>query len=148
MVVFAQSRKGDNMELQEDIIVDISKTLERFFGCSGKMVKPCPTTVEALIQKIPQNKLITIELLRKKLADQFNVEIACPFDTKIALRAIANDVSKKVPYWRVVKTNGELIAYFPGGREGHAALLREEGFTIDLKGETLKVKNFKESLVE
>jgi hypothetical protein len=48
----------------------------------------------------------------------------------------------------VVKTNGELIAYFPGGREGHAALLREEGFTIDLKGETLKVKNFKESLVE
>jgi hypothetical protein len=46
-----------------------------------------------------------------------------------------------------VATNGGLIARFPGGAAGQAALLAEEGFTIDTKGKVSKVKNFRESLV-
>jgi hypothetical protein len=34
-----------------------------------------------------------------------------------------------------------------GGAAGQAALLVEEGFTIDTKGKVSKVKNFRESLV-
>jgi hypothetical protein len=40
-----------------------------------------------------------------------------------------------------------LIAYFPGGVEGHASHLKEEGFTIDLDGKIPKVKNFKVGLI-
>jgi hypothetical protein len=36
---------------------------------------------------------------------------------------------------------------FPGGAEGQAERLRKEGFTLDRKGKTPKVANFRESLV-
>ena len=61
--------------------------------------------------------------------------------------AIANDTSKSVAYWRVIKQNGELNTIFPGGVEGQAARLRQEGFTIGTNGKVLKVKQFKASLV-
>ena len=111
------------------------------------MLLPSPATVAALVKKIPKHKLITIEIVRKKLADQFHVQVTCLVATKKALRAIAED-SGKVAYWRVIKKNGELIAYFPGGVEGHAARLRQEGFTIDTKGKAPRVKDFKASLVQ
>lgn len=40
------SKKGDTMEPQEDVIVDIAKNRERYFGCSGKMLIPSPATRE------------------------------------------------------------------------------------------------------
>jgi alkylated DNA nucleotide flippase Atl1 len=135
------------MELQEDAIVDISENQVRYFGGPGKMLLPSPATVEALIKKIPKHKLITTDLLRRELANQFNVQGTCPFTTKKALQAIAHDSSKNVAYWRVIKQSGELNAIFPGGIEGQAALLRQEGFTIDTKGKVPKVKQFRESLV-
>ena len=135
------------MEPQEDVIVDISKAREKYFGCSGKMLLPCPATVKALVKKIPKNKLVTTELLRRELADQFNVEVTCPVATRKALQAIAKD-SSKVAYWQVVKKNGELIAYFPGGMADHATRLRKEGFTIDTQGKAPKVQDFKASLVQ
>jgi alkylated DNA nucleotide flippase Atl1 len=70
----------------------------------------------------------------------------CPVTTRNALRAIAQDLGQTA-YWRVIKQNGELMAYFPGGTESHAAHLRKEGFIIDTKGKVPKVTNFKESLV-
>jgi alkylated DNA nucleotide flippase Atl1 len=71
----------------------------------------------------------------------------CPVTTQKALQAIAHGSGKNIAYWRVINTNGGLIARFPGGAAGQAALLVEEGFTIDTKGKVSKVKNFRESLV-
>ena len=111
------------------------------------MLLPCPATVETLLNKLPENKLVTIDFIRKELANQFNVQVTCPFNTKLCLRAIANDSTKQIAYWRVIRANGELIAYFPSGVEGQAALLDGEGYTIDYEGKKPKVKNFKENLV-
>ena len=135
------------MELQVDAIVDIPENRIRFFGGSGKMLLPSPATVAALIEEIPPNKLTTTELLRQKLTDRFNVQGTCPVTTQKALQAIAHDSSNNVAYWRVINANGQLVARYPGGVEGHAALLRQEGYTIDTKGKVPKVKEFKESLV-
>jgi len=134
--------------LLEDTIVDIAKDRERSLGASGKMLLPCPSTVEALLKQIPEDKLITIDLIRKKLADQFNVQTTCPFNTKLCLRALANDPGKKVAYWRVVRGAGELIDYFPGGVAGHAAFLNKQGFVIDYDGKKPKVKNLRKNLVQ
>ena len=131
------------MEPQEDVIVDIPKDRVKFFGGTGKMLLPSPATVAALIKKIPKRKLITTNLLRQELTDQFKVRGTCPVTTQKALQAIAHGSSKNIAYWRVINTNGGLIARFPDG----AALLVEEGFTIDTKGKVSKVKNFRESLV-
>ena len=135
------------MELQEDMIVDIPENRIRFFGGSGKMLLPSPATVASLIKEIPPNKLVTTELLRQKLTDQFNVQGTCPVTTQKALQAIAHDSSQHIAYWRVINANGQLVASYPGGVEGHAALLRQEGYTIDKTGKVAKVKEFRESLV-
>jgi alkylated DNA nucleotide flippase Atl1 len=135
----------------EDSIVEIAPQLERFFGTSGRMLKPCAATVAALVTQIPNGQVVTSDVLRRKLADQFGVEAACPYDTKMALLAISNDPSLNqsglnVPYWRVIKTNGELNHQYPGGLEAHVALLKSEGFTIDDSGKKPRIKPFKDKL--
>jgi alkylated DNA nucleotide flippase Atl1 len=135
------------MEPQEDVIVDIPEKRQKFFGCSGKMLLPSPATVAAQIETIPEHQLVTMDRLQKRLAAQFNVEVACPIATRNALQAIAKDASTQVAYWRVIKKDGALFALFPGGVEGHAARLRKEGFTIDTEGKVPKVHNFTEDLV-
>lgn len=132
---------------QEDEITSIPKTMEKFFGCSGKMLKPCPATVEALVKKVPKGKLTTTELIRKKLAITYKVQATCPATTDKALQAIASS-TKKTAYWRVLKKNGALIAKFPGDVEGHAKLLRKEGFTVDKKGKVPTVKDFTDKLYQ
>jgi hypothetical protein len=135
------------MTLQPDAIVDIPANRVKFFGTTGKMLLPSPATVAAVIKTIPKHQLITTVLLRKKLQAQFDVEGVCPVTTQKALQAVAHDSEKEVAYWRVVNQNGDLIARFPGGVEGHAAQLKKEGFAIDTTGKVPKVKAFRESLV-
>jgi hypothetical protein len=135
------------MEPKEDAIVDIPKERLRFFGGAGKMLLPGPAMVAALIEKVPARKLITTNLLCRKLAQQFNVRGACPITTQKALQAVAHDPGKAVAYWRVVRANGGLIARFPGGADGQAERLRKEGFTVDKKGKAPRIANFRESLV-
>jgi hypothetical protein len=136
------------MESQTDVIADIEKHRERYFGGAGKMLIPCPATVAAQLRRIPEHQLISKELLQQKLAEQFKVRVACPFATKKALQTIARDASQTAPYWRVIKKNGELFSYFPGGIQGHADRLRQEGFTIDATGKAPKVQHFREHLVD
>ncbi|HBY08443.1 MAG TPA: hypothetical protein DEH22_11885 [Chloroflexi bacterium] len=135
------------MELQEDLIVDIKVSQVGFFGTSGKMLLPSQAAVATLIAKIPERQIITTDLLRKKLAEQFEVQGTCPVTMKKALRAIAHDATQNVPYWRVIKQNGELMAYYPGGTQEQAALLSKEGFEIDMERKTPRVKNFKSNLI-
>jgi alkylated DNA nucleotide flippase Atl1 len=135
------------MEPKEDVIVDIPEERLGFFGGAGKMLLPGPATVAALIEKTPVGRLITTNLLCQKLARQFNVRGTCPVTTRKALWALAQDPGAKVAYWRVVKADGGLMNRFPGGADGQAERLRKEGFTLDRKGKTPKVTNFRESLV-
>jgi hypothetical protein len=136
------------MTLQEDIIVDIKETQIKYFGGPGKLLLPSVATIEAAIKEVPEHKLITTSLLRKRLADRFNVQGTCPVTTKKALQAIANDPTKTVAYWRVIKQNGELMAYYPDGVMGHAAHLLQEGFSINATGKVPKVEQFKSSLIQ
>ena len=127
--------------------MEIPENRLKFFGGAGKMLLPSPTTVAALIKKIPEHKLITTGLLCKELTEQFKVRGTCPVTTQKALQEIAHDSGNECPYWRVVNATGRLIARFPGVVEGQAALLRKEGFAIDTKQKIPKVKGFSESLV-
>ena len=84
------------------MIVDISEARERYFGCSGKMLLPSTATVAAQIKQIPAHHLMTADLLQKKLAEQFHVEVTCPVTMRKALRALAQHSSDHVAYWRVI----------------------------------------------
>lgn len=129
----------------KDTIVSIPKTMEKYFGCSGKMLKPSPNTVASLIKKIPEGRVATIDALCKKLAKKFKTEIACPATTEKSLCLAATEsVTKntRLPYWRVLKKNGELIRKLPNGIEGHAANLVKEGHKIVSTSKSKSLKDF------
>lgn len=135
------------VELQEDMIVDISKAREKFFGCSGKMLLPSRKTVQALLEQIPEHQLATTEWIQRTLAAQFRVQVTCPVATRKALQAIAKDSSENMAFWRVVKKNGELMAIYPGGIAVQAQQLTQQGFEIDSTAKKPKVLNLKTYLV-
>ncbi|MCA9874689.1 MAG: MGMT family protein [Anaerolineales bacterium] len=134
------------MTLEEDHIVDIKESQLRYFGGPGKMLLPSQETVAALLAEIPERQLLTTDLLRKTLAARFQVQGTCPVTTKKALKAIANNPNTAVAYWRVIKQNGELMNYYPGGVKEHVRCLQQEGFAIDDSGKAPRVENYKASL--
>jgi alkylated DNA nucleotide flippase Atl1 len=147
ILVVSNFQKTVDMVPQEDLIVEIPENRVKFFGGEGKMLLPSPATVAALIKKIPKHKLITTRVLCKELTERFKVQGTCPVTTQRALQEIAHDSAYECPYWRVVNASGGLIARFPGGVKGQAALLGKEGFAIDTQQKVPKVKGFSESLV-
>lgn len=134
------------MESQDEI-VDIPKTMERFFGCAGKMLQPSPATVAAVIVKIPKGWVITIDALCKKLAKDFKTEVACPATTEKSLclaAATSIEENLKLPYWRVLKKSGELNAKYPHGIEGQAAHLIKEGHVMVATKKSKTVSDFEQ----
>lgn len=129
----------------EDIIEPIPKTMEKFLGCSGQMVKPSVDTVETLIGKIKKGKLVTLSQLREKIARDLKVSTACPAATLKALQLISKKEKAK-SFWRIVKEKGELIAKFPNGVEGHAERLQAEGHKIDFSKKVPVVVGYESKL--
>jgi hypothetical protein len=52
-----------------------------------------------------------------------------------------------VPLWRLVKKNGELLKYLPGGSAGQSSLLGKEKVAVEQTASGEKVKNLKAHLV-
>jgi alkylated DNA nucleotide flippase Atl1 len=133
------------MHMLEDVIVSISPEREKFFGCAGRMLLPCPATVAAVVKELPHGRIATLEVLRQELARRAHVEVACPFQTKQALVAVASQAGT-VPVWRLVKKNGELLKYLPGGAGKQAALLQGEKVETENTASGPRVKSVKEYL--
>jgi hypothetical protein len=102
------------------------------------------------MQQVPSGKLITINGIRERLARKNDASVACPITTGIfswiAAHAAAEDAAagrKRVtPYWRTLKTGGELNPKYPGGLPALKRLLRAEGHRIAQRGKRAFVANF------
>lgn len=122
-------------------VATIEGKMSRKWG-EGTMVIPAPTEVDALMRKTRKGKIVSINDLRVTLAKQHGVTLACPITTGIfawiAAHAAAEQESegkKRVtPWWRTVKTGGELNDKYPGGAAEQARRLQEEGHMIRQKG--------------
>ncbi|MDP2919701.1 MAG: MGMT family protein [Dehalococcoidia bacterium] len=69
---------------------------------------------------------------------------------RAAAEAAAGSVKDITPYWRMLKTGGELNPKYPGGVEAQTTLLQKEGHTI-ISGKGKKsptVKDYEKKLVE
>jgi len=105
------------------------------------MLVSSPSEVEALVRKIPKGKVVTSEDLRASLAKASGADFTCPLSTGIFLWLISNAAEEErplkgeavTPYWRVLKTKGELNPKYPGGIESHAKLLEAEGIQVQGK---------------
>ena len=153
-----KSRKSFREKLKKDDlpkIVDIPSKMQKRFG-RGRMLIPNPLDVENIIRNVPYGKLVTMGMIREKLAREFSVNVTCPLTTGIFVRLIAEAAEEEketgrkdiTPYWRVLKNDGSLNEKFPGGTEKQKEYLEKEGHSIIRKGEKYKVLNFEGSLVE
>jgi hypothetical protein len=110
------------------------------------------------MRKVEKGKLVTLDQIRGRLAEEHGADDTCPLCAGIFLRIAAEvaeeDLGRGVaditPYWRVLKGDGRLNEKFPGGVKAQAARLEEEGHTIEQgRGKKPpKVKDFEGSLVE
>ena len=120
----------------------------------GTMVIPAPVEVDALMKRVPKGRVVTINELRAALAARHKVSFACPITTGIfswiaahaAEEASAAGAKRVTPYWRTLKTGGELNPKYPRGAEGVAKRLRAEGHRIVRKGKRLLVADFQKAL--
>lgn len=122
--------------MKSDEIKEIPTGLVNYLG-EGKMVLPSIETIQNELLDLPNDNLISLPILRKRIANKFEVTTTCPKTTLSTIRNMMDQTDH--PSWRVVNGKGELISKDP---ETQAQLLTQSGFTIDKAGKKWKVENF------
>jgi hypothetical protein len=120
----------------------------------GRMVIPAPVEVDELMKQVPAGRLVTINELRAALAARHKVDFACPITTGIfswiaahaAAEAEAAGVRRITPYWRTLKTGGELNPKYPGGIDEIARRLQAEGHRVIQKGKRFLISDYQRAL--
>jgi len=147
-----REKLADNKGFPKVLKIDPRKS--RRWG-TGTFVIPAPMEVDALMRRVPKGKLTTIDELRKILARRHGATIACPITTGIfawiaahaAAEAKAEGKKNSTPYWRTLKTGGEVNPKYPGGIALLKRQLSAEGHKVFQKGKRFFVEEFQAHLV-
>ena len=150
-----QEKLADSKGLPK--VEKITDKMSKRWG-TGTVCIPAPIEVDEIMKKVPEGKLITINQIRTLLAQKHGATIGCPITTGIfaciaarAAEEAASEGKKNItPYWRTLKSGGELNEKYPGGVDAQATRLREEGHAIELGKNNMprRVKDFERVLVE
>lgn len=132
-------------------IVELDEEATKKWGGKTMVIAP-PMDYDDLMKQVPRGKLITTDILRKAMAKKYHTDITCPLTCGIFVNICAwasyQREENKTPYWRTLKSNGELNVKYPEAIELQKRLLEEEGHTIIIKGKKHYVKDFEKSLIE
>lgn len=117
------------------------KSIEKYGG--DRMYFAPPIDYDKVMKQIPYGQVITVNKIREYFAKENGADFTEPMTAgmfvSIAAWASTQRSEDETPYWRTLKTNGELNAKYPGGIENQKRKLEAEGHTIIQKGR----KNFK-----
>jgi hypothetical protein len=136
-------------------VEEITEKMSKRWG-TGTVVIPAPLEVDALMRKVPEGKLVTVNGLREALAKKHNASIGCPMTTGIFAWVAAhaaeeqrqNGVEDITPYWRTLKAGGVLNPKYPGGVDALKNLLEAEGHKVVQKGKKHVVADYEKSLIQ
>ena len=152
-----QKKKSWREKLADDKglpkVGEIEGKMTRRWG-TGTMVIPAPAEVDRAMKTIRKGRLTTIDLIRQALATKHGVSIACPMTTGIfawiaahaAGEAEAEGKQRITPYWRTLKSGGELNEKYPGDVKNLAVRLSAEGHRIIRKGKRYVVEDYEAAL--
>ena len=134
-------------------VSSIDATKSKRWG-EGTFVIPAPREVDELMRRVPKGRLTTIDNLRKILAQRHGTTIACPITTGIfawiaahaAAEAAVEGSKRTTPYWRTLKSGGELNPKYPGGLENLTTRLVAEGHRVARKGKRCFVADYDRKL--
>jgi len=151
-----QEPQGEKLADSRDLpkVVEIDEKMSKRWG-TGTVVIPAPMEVDEIMRTVPEGKLITINEIREILAERHGASIGCPMTTGIfawvAAHAANEDeedgIEEITPYWRTLKSKGELNPKYPGGIENVKARLEAEGHKVIHKGKKVVVEDYESHLV-
>jgi alkylated DNA nucleotide flippase Atl1 len=136
-------------------VEEITEKMSKRWG-TGTVVIPAPIEVDAMMRKVPEGRLVTINEIREALARKHRATIGCPMTTGIFAWVAANAAEEQrlegrkdiTPYWRTLKTGGVINPKYPGGVEGQKELLEKEGHKVVQKGKKYVVADYERSLMK
>lgn len=154
-----EAKKDFNAMLQNSkdmpkiqIITD-KKSIEKYGG--NRMFFAPPLDYDCVMRRIPYGKLITVGDIRAHFARENQADFTDPITAGIFVSICAwasfQRTIDETPYWRTLKTNGELNPKYPGGAEAQKAKLETEGHTVVTKGRTnirYFVKDYEKTLYD
>ena len=135
------------------VVEKITEKMSKRWG-TGTVVIPAPMEVNELMMRVPEGKIVTINEIRAALAKKHRATIGCPMTTGIFAWIAANAAEEQrqkserdiTPYWRTLKTGGEINPKYPGGVEAQKKLLEKEGHTVVQKGRRYVVADYEKAL--
>jgi alkylated DNA nucleotide flippase Atl1 len=132
-------------------IIDISGQPEAVARYGGiKMLIAAPMQYNALMARVPEGKVVTSDQLRAYLAKNAGADFTCPLTAgifiNICARASVERNTDNIPYWRTLKSKGELNEKYPEGVEGQKLRLEAEGFEVIQKGKRYFLKDYERFL--
>jgi hypothetical protein len=148
-----REKLADDKDLPK--VVKITGRMTQRWG-QGTIVIPAPREVDAIMRTVPEGNLVTINEVRQLLAKKHKATMACPITTGIfawiaahaAEEAAAAGAAQITPYWRTLKTGGELNPKYPGGIPRLMSLLEAEGHRVVAKGKRHFVADYESRLVK
>lgn len=150
-----QKKLADSKDLPK--VVKIEGKMSKRWG-TGTCAIPAPMEVDEFMRKVPKGKLTTINEIRSAVARKHKATIGCPITCGIFAWIAANAAEESAaegrkritPYWRTLKTGGELNPKYPGGVKAQSAHLRAEGHVVAAgKGKKPpKVKDYEKRLAK
>jgi hypothetical protein len=146
-----REKLADSKDLPK--VVKITGRMSRRWG-SGTVAIAAPSEVDAIMKRVRRGKLITINEIRGLIAEKHGATIGCPITTGIfawiaahaAEEAAADGAKRVTPYWRTLKSGGELNHKYPGGIEGVKLRLEAEGHRVVAKGKRFFVAEYEKRL--
>ncbi len=131
----------------EDVSGD-PRQVARYGG--PRLLVASPLMYNELMAKVPPGKLLTADGLRAHLAGKAQADATCPLTAglfiNICAHASVEPGSPAIPYWRTLKSGGELNEKYPEGIDGQRMRLEMEGHKVVQKGKRWLVEGYESCL--
>lgn len=144
---------SESKDMPKIQIVTDEKTIEKYGG--SRMYFAPPADYDKVMKQVPYGKVITVGKIREHFAKQSGADFTEPITAgifvSIAAWASVQRSENFTPYWRTLKSGGELNVKYPGGIEAQKEKLEAEGHIIIEKGRKnvrYYVKNYEKSLFD
>lgn len=143
----------DSKDMPKMQVITDKASIEKYGG--ERMYFAPPIDYDAIMRRVPFGRLTTVGDIRAYFARQNDADFTEPITAgifvSIAAWASYQRESDETPYWRTLKSGGELNPKYPGGIEAQRAKLEAEGHTIIQKGRMnirYFVKDYEQSLIK
>ena len=147
----------EKLHMKHDLpkVEKIGQRMGKHWG-RGTIAIPAPFEVDIIMKKVGKGKIITINEIRKLIAQKHRATIGCPITCGIFAWIAAHAADEQLgqgkkritPWWRTLKSDGSLNEKYPGEIKLQRALLEKEGHEILKEGKKYILKDFEKKLMK